>query len=133
MFKIERCDGCYIYVHDQTAQCTIDFCDDSIVVMGPCASSTFVRNCKSTKLVLICQQLRLRDCHNLEIMIFTQTDPIIEASTNITFHCHQNYYYAELASQMIASKLSMWNNKWTEVFDFTQATDGETVHFTINN
>ncbi len=58
------------------------------VVMGPCASSTFVRNCKSTKLVLICQQLRLRDCHDLEIMLFTQTDPIIEASTNIQFYCH---------------------------------------------
>lgn len=44
--------------------------------------------------------------------------PIIESSRNITFACH-NYYYDELFDQMKEAKLSFWNNKWTNVFDFT--------------
>lgn len=101
--------------------------------MGPCASSTFVRNCDDCKLILTTQQLRLRDCHNLTIMLFTQTDPIIESSTNITFLCHQNYSYPELMPQMAAAKLSMWNNKWSEVFDFTAPKEGDATHFTVKN
>ena len=65
MFKIESCTDCSIYVHDQHAQATIDLTKDSVIVMGPCASSTFVRNCSDCKMVLTTQQLRLRDCKNL--------------------------------------------------------------------
>lgn len=52
MFKIESCTDCSIYVHDQHAQATIDLTKDSVIVMGPCASSTFVRNCSDCKMVL---------------------------------------------------------------------------------
>ena len=99
--------------------------------MGPCASSIFVRNCENSKLVIICQQLRLRDCKNLHIMLFSQTEPIIEASSNITFSSFQGYSYPELLQQMKLAKLSPWNNKWSEVFDFSAKQDEE--HFALNN
>jgi protein XRP2 len=70
MFKIESCVGCKIYVHDQTAQVTIDLCEQSQIVMGPCQSSTFVRNCNDCTLVLVTGQLRLRDCNNLKIVLY---------------------------------------------------------------
>jgi hypothetical protein len=102
------------------AQATIDLTKNSVVVMGPCQTSTFVRNCEDTKLVLFVQQLRLRDCKNLTIMLFSQTEPIIESSSDITFISAQSYYYAEFYAQMKQAKLSLWNNKWTEVFDFSK-------------
>ena len=50
--------------------------------------------------------------------------PIIESSTNITFICHQ-YTYPELMNQMQAAKLSIWDNKWNDVFDFTPNRKGK--------
>jgi hypothetical protein len=34
---------------------------------------------------------------------------------------------------MQAAKLSLWNNKWSEVFDFTGAKEGDDLHFTVKN
>lgn len=52
------------------------------------------------------------------------TEPIIEASHDLTFLCHQ-YVYPELASQMEKGKLHVWNNKWSEIFDFSKRKDGQ--------
>ena len=30
-----------------------------------------------------------------------------------------NYAYRELAEQMHGAKLSIWNNKWSDIYDFT--------------
>lgn len=72
-FRIYGCKDCNIYVHDNHDQCFIDDVMNSVVVMGPCASSTFIRTSKNCKMVITCQQLRLRDCFDLEIMLFSQT------------------------------------------------------------
>ena len=93
-------------------------CTNCVIVMGPCSSSTFIRNCSNCKFVITCQKLRLRDCENIEVMLYTQTEPIIESSKNVKFSCH-NYEYDEMFDQMKDAKLSYWNNKWTNVFDFT--------------
>lgn len=34
---------------------------------------------------------------------------------------------------MQAAKLSLWNNKWSEVFDFTAGKGSDDVHFTIKS
>lgn len=34
---------------------------------------------------------------------------------------------------MRSAKLSMWNNKWSEVFDFTAGKGSDEVHYTIKN
>ena len=90
-------------------------------------------------MVVTAQQLRMRDCHNVEVMLFSQTQPVIESSTGITFVCHQvcltclflQYSYPELAVQMKAAKLSYWNNKWTDIFDFTTNKGGK-ANYSLN-
>ena len=62
--------------------------------------------------------MRVRDCHNIEIMLYSQTDPVIESSSGMQFWCLQ-YAYRELAEQMQAADLSIWNNKWSDIYDFT--------------
>ena len=92
--------------------------------MGPCASSVFIRECKNCKLVLTPKQFRMRDCKNLIISLYTQTEPVIEASEKITFVPHQ-YVYPEMFQQMKEANLSLWNNKYSEVFDFSPAANGK--------
>lgn len=43
---------------------------------------------------------------------------MIESSSAIKFVCHQ-YYYPEMVNQMKNAKVSYWNNKWNEIYDFT--------------
>ena len=117
-FKLEHNTNCDIYINDYNAGGFWDDCNDCVIFWGPSTSSVFVRDWKSCRFVIICQQLRLRDCHNWEIMLFSQTDPILESSSNIKYYwC--NYVYPELKEHMKNAKISIWNNTWSDQFDFT--------------
>jgi hypothetical protein len=59
--------------------------------------------------------------------------PVIENCQNITFLCH-TYVYDELLEQMLKAKLSVFNNKWTEVFDFTpHRGDGSGLNYSLKS
>lgn len=118
MFKITNCKESNIYIHDFHNTASVLNCEDCTIIMGPNSSSVFVRDCKNCKMVITAKQLRVRDCHGLRISLYTQTEPVIESSTGITIIPHQ-YVYEELFYQMKEAQLSFWNNKYTEVFDFT--------------
>ena len=75
-------------------------------------------------MVVTVKQLRVRDCHNLQISLYAQTEPVIESSSGITIMPHQ-YVYDEFFDQMRQAQLSIWNNKYTEVFDFTPSGRGQ--------
>jgi len=64
-------------------------------MIGPTKSSIFIRDCRNCKVAIFCQQLRMRDCHNLEVMLYSQTEPVVESSTNIKF-IPMVYEYPEL-------------------------------------
>jgi hypothetical protein len=57
--------------------------------------SVFIRDCKSCKFVLSCQQFRTRDCSKIDVFLCCNTQPIIEASSGMRFGCYQ-YHYPEL-------------------------------------
>uniref|UniRef100_A0A8C0A9Z5 Protein XRP2 n=1 Tax=Bos mutus grunniens TaxID=30521 RepID=A0A8C0A9Z5_BOSMU len=80
--------------------------------------SVFFRNCRDCKCALACQQFRVRDCRKLEVFLCCATQPIIESSTNIKFSCFQ-WYYPELAFQFKDAGLSIFNNTWSSIHDFT--------------
>lgn len=118
MFKITNCKESNIYIHDHHDTASVLNCEDCTIIMGPNSSSVFIRDCVNCKMVITAKQLRVRDCHGLRISLFTQTEPVIESSTGITIIPHQ-YVYEEMFYQMKEAKLSFWNNKYTEVYDFT--------------
>ena len=118
MFKITNCKESNIYIHDHHDTASVLNCEDCTIIMGPNSSSVFIRDCKNCKMVITAKQLRVRDCHGLRISLYTQTEPVIESSSGITIMPHQ-YVYEEFFSQMKAANLSFWNNKYTEVYDFT--------------
>lgn len=123
-FVIQECENCNIYVFDHSATITIDDCVNCRIVLGPVKGSVFFRDCKDIKCVVACQQFRTRDCKKLEVFLCCATQPIIESSTGMKFGCFQ-YYYPELAFHFKDAGLSIFNNNWSNIHDFTPVS-GET-------
>ncbi|XP_054646944.1 protein XRP2 isoform X1 [Dunckerocampus dactyliophorus] len=123
-FVIQECENCDIFVFDHSATITIDDCVNCRVVLGPVRGSVFFRDCKDIKCVVACQQFRTRDCKKMEVFLCCATQPIIESSTGMKFGCFQ-YYYPELAFHFKDAGLSIFNNNWSNIHDFTPVS-GET-------
>ncbi|KRZ74921.1 Zinc metalloproteinase nas-6, partial [Trichinella papuae] len=128
-FTIDNCQDCTLCIFDRTAAVTIDDCIKCNILIGPCAGSIFIRNCKNCQFWIICQQLRTRDCHDLQLNVFCQTKPTIEASTNIQFSCIQ-IHYDGLDKQMTAARLNPLNNYWNVVHDFS-ADESPVANYTL--
>ena len=128
--NIDKCKNCDFYLLDNSSQIFIDSCDDCRFFIGPCSGSIFIRTSKNVKMIVACQQFRTRDCHNLEVSIFSGTRPVIESSSNVTFSCFASNYIG-LAKQFHESGLSVYNNHWNVVHDFTPQ-GGENYRFSTS-
>ncbi|XP_060089871.1 protein XRP2-like [Heteronotia binoei] len=117
-FVIQDCENCNIYIFDHSATITIDDCTGCRIFLGPVKGSVFFRDCKDCKCIVACQQFRTRDCRKMEVFLCCATQPIIESSTGMKFGCFQ-YYYPELALQLKDAGLSIFNNTWSNIHDFT--------------
>ncbi|XP_060576615.1 LOW QUALITY PROTEIN: protein XRP2-like [Ruditapes philippinarum] len=127
-FIVQNCKNCNIYLYDYTSTVTVDDCIDCNFFIGPIQTSIFIRDCTGCKFVVACQQFRLRDCQNLDAFLCCATQPIIESSSRVKLACF-TYYYPELAGQFKDAKLSVFNNNWSNIHDFTQ--DDNMKHFTL--
>ena len=110
---------------DHMAALIIDDARNSHIVTGPIESSAFIRGCSDCVLVVACQQLRLRDCTNIQLLLFSQTRPIIEASTGIEIGCY-DFYYVGIEEHLASARLDIWLNRWEDVYDFTPSS-GTTI------
>ncbi|XP_066936725.1 protein XRP2-like [Clytia hemisphaerica] len=123
-FIIENCKNSSIYIYDHSAMVTIDRCENCTIFIAPIKGSVFIRNCKNLKCAIACQQFRSRDCQKIETFLYCQTQPIIESSTGMKFACFQ-YYYPELEEQFKLAGLSVYNNTWSTIHDFTPVEQSE--------
>ncbi|KAL9645693.1 hypothetical protein ABK040_003426 [Willaertia magna] len=117
-FNLDKCTNCDVYLLDVTSQIFIDGCENCRFFIAPCSGSIFIRTSKNCKFIVACQQLRTRDCSDVELSLFCGTKPVIESSTNIVFSAFASNYVG-LLSQFHESDLSIYNNRWNEVHDFT--------------
>lgn len=120
---MEECKDCTVLLFDDSAAVNIDACEGCRVFVGPCASSLFVRECRNCDIVCAVQQFRTRDCKDVRVNLFTQTEPIIETSSRITIGCFALAYF-DLEAQFERANLSIWNNRWSEVHDFNAGAGG---------
>ncbi|KAJ1626288.1 tubulin binding cofactor C-domain-containing protein [Pavlovales sp. CCMP2436] len=125
-FVIADCVDCDIFVCDHCEMVTIDRCQRCRIFIGPCESSIFVRNCVDIKLVASCRQFRTRDCKQLDVLMHCVSQPSIETSSAVRFGCLQYFYFA-LPAQFEAAGMSVFNNRWSEVYNFTPAKGGYTL------
>ena len=122
-FMIEECNNCHIYLLDHSAAVNIDLCVNCTIVVGPCESSVFIRDCTDSSFIIACQQLRMRDSNNLRLLLsVAASQPTIESSDNLQLSAYR-YSYPELSTQFKAAGLSPFNAHWDNVHDF-HAKDG---------
>ena len=118
-FIVEECEDCDIFLLDWSAMVTVDLCKRCRLVIGPCESSVFLRDCEELKCVIACQQLRTREVKGLDALLMTVAQPSIEETRHARFGCY-NLQYEALAAQFTAAKLSPYNNRWAEPYNFTK-------------
>ncbi|KAL0482735.1 hypothetical protein AKO1_014280 [Acrasis kona] len=122
-FIIDGCENCDFYVMDFCAEVSVDDCKNCRFFIGPVEGSFFIRNCENSKVTVACRQLRTRDCKNIDLILYAQGRPVIESSTNVRFGCF-DVFYVGLSEQFKNAQLSIFNNKWNVVHDFTPAEGG---------
>lgn len=107
-----------VYLFDNVAQVSIDDCKNCKFFIGPSKGSVFIRDCTDCCLAAVCQQFRTRDCRRISTFLSCGTQPIIESSTNMKFAC-LTVSYAQLPEQLKNSRISVFNNNWNNIHDFT--------------
>ena len=82
---LESLEDCEVYACDTTAQVFVDFCKRSLILLGPCESSVFVRDCEDCVFYMAAQQLRTNKCKRCTFYLYSKTEPVIEESEELTF------------------------------------------------
>jgi hypothetical protein len=106
---------------------SIDYSKNCKIIIGPCEGSVFLRNCSSCSIAAACQQFRARECTELDLSLLVTTQPSIESSEGLKFGCW-NINYPEFMKQLDKANLSIWNNDWSRVHNFTP---GGRRHFSL--
>lgn len=118
MITLDGLEDCEVYICDVTAQVMMDYCKRCTVLLGPCESSVFVRNCDDCTIWLAAQQLRTRDCQRCTFHLYAKTEPIIETSTDLAF-APWAARYPNCSAQFDKAKFDPERNFWNAIFDFT--------------
>lgn len=117
------------FILDSSVQATLECLENCKIILGPTESSLFIRDCKNCLVIAYCQQFRARDCFNLNVFLYSSTDPIIETCKNIKFHPNTLKYDA-LDSQLKVTGLHDKPNKWDCIYDFN---DSWPKNYSISN
>ncbi|XKL68958.1 hypothetical protein PGB90_006727 [Kerria lacca] len=115
-FIIQNCTTSTIFILDFTDTVIVDECKYCTIILGPIKR----RDCVDCKIIVACEQFRLRDCKDLEIALYCATCPIIESSKNIKFSCFQ-LYYDNIEEHFQQCNLNIWNNLWYKIHDYSPA------------
>eukprot|EP00931_Biecheleriopsis_adriatica_P021213 TRINITY_DN1393_c0_g1_i1.p1 TRINITY_DN1393_c0_g1~~TRINITY_DN1393_c0_g1_i1.p1 ORF type:complete len:1310 (-),score=283.52 TRINITY_DN1393_c0_g1_i1:100-4008(-) len=121
-FRIEDSKDCTFLICDRTEQFQVDDLENCTVVIGPCASSTFLRKCRNCTFWVVTKQFRVYDCKNCTFYLHCHTEPVIEESQDLRIapFCAR---YPQLTKQFREAKLDPTRNFWNAVYDFTGRQD----------
>ncbi|RNA34383.1 XRP2 [Brachionus plicatilis] len=131
-FIIQNLENCVVYLFDNVAQVSIDDCKNCKFFIGPSKGSVFIRDCSDCCLAAVCQQFRTRDCRRINTFLSCGTQPIIESSTYMKFAC-LTVNYAQLPEQLKNSRISVFNNNWNNIHDFTPVPGEQNFSFFNQN
>ena len=116
-FDIADCNQATLLVLDNTDMVQIDNTHNSRIFIAASSESVFVRDCSGLTLTVACKQLRLRDCKNCNIYLYSKTEPIIETSSVIAFAPFNGAFEGH-AEAMARANLQPSYNLWFAVYDF---------------
>ena len=90
--ELAQLHDCRVVVLGSCDSYTVDDCTNCELVLGPCQSSIFIRDCADLCITVACRQLRMRDVSTADFFVHTETDPCVESSTRITLHPYNMRY-----------------------------------------
>ena len=122
-FNINGCQSCEFFIFDVTANLYIDNCKDCFIYCAPCVSTVFVRDSSNIRMIVATKQFRIRDCYDCEFSLYCNSQPVIESSDRIVFSNFAAVNYQQLHSQFVKTRMSVFNNHWSEIHDFTKASE----------
>ena len=114
---VEECKDTTVALCDHSSQVQVDALRNCRVLVGPCAGSVFVRNCSGYSLSIAARQLRVRDCTDVTFYLYTCTEPVIEASSNLRF-APFNSSYPQQSIHFTKANLDPSANLFWAVYDF---------------
>lgn len=117
--ELERCE---VYICTPTEQVFLDECKGCHIMLGPCSSSIFTRDCEDCTFWIAGQQLRTRNCTDCTYYLYSKTEPIIEESVGLAFApwCAS---YPHCAAHFADVGFDPKRNFWNALFDFTGKKD----------
>jgi protein XRP2 len=116
--QLDRLTDCQTVVLDELDSMTVDDCEGGELVIAACEGSVFLRNCKNMTVHVACKQLRTRDCEDIDLHIFTTTDPVVEMSHNVHFYPF-HLRLPQLCKLFAEARLDPKTNRFVHVYDFT--------------
>lgn len=123
MVQLDGLEDCQVYICDTSAQVMIDYCKRCTVLLGPCKSAVFVRNCEDCCLWVAGQQLRTRDCQRCTFHLYAKTAPIIETSEELSFGPWAARY-PKCISHFENASFDSNRNFWNAIYDFSPSKTG---------
>lgn len=109
--------NCCIQLYGNPSVLHISDLENTVVLCGPITGSAFMTNCKNSKLIIACHQLRIHETKNTEFYINVVSRAIIENCQNVSFSPYAwSYQNIEKHFEMSAIKYSEIN--WTSIDDF---------------
>lgn len=125
--NVDGCKNMTFLLVDQCDSVQVDDCENCRFFIGPTMSSVFIRNCTNCNFVVACGQLRTRDLNKCQFSLFCQSRPVLESSKNIKIACFNHSGYFQMGEHFAKAKLSVFNNLYFYVHDFTPKPGNFTV------
>eukprot|EP00929_Paragymnodinium_shiwhaense_P040072 TRINITY_DN2094_c0_g1_i1.p1 TRINITY_DN2094_c0_g1~~TRINITY_DN2094_c0_g1_i1.p1 ORF type:complete len:2323 (+),score=731.23 TRINITY_DN2094_c0_g1_i1:122-7090(+) len=122
MLNLDGVEDSEVYICDVTAQVFVDFCKRSTLLIAPCESSIFVRDCEDCVFYIACRQLRTNNCSRCTFYLYSATEPVIETSVDLAF-APWTASYPKCQKQFETYNFNPSRNLWNAVFDFTGKKD----------
>jgi hypothetical protein len=87
------------------------------LLCGPITGSAFINNCKNSKLVIACHQLRIHETEQTEFYINVVSRAIIENCKNVKFAPYA-WSYKNIEEHFKMSSIKYTDINWTAIDDF---------------
>ena len=114
---IENINNCNIYLLHDFKACYINNCKNCNIYIGCICGGTHITNCVDSKIYLITHQLRIHQTTKSNFYVLTNSNPIIEHSTDNIFH-PLKIKYEGFDNNLKISSVDINKNNWDQVQDF---------------
>ena len=129
---IENLSNCQLYLLFNFKACYIKTIENSKIFIGSVSGGSHITNSHNSEIYIASHQLRIHDTQNTKFFVLTNSNPIIEKSTNNTFY-PLKISYSNYIDNINKAKFDLNNNKWNQVQDFQWLKKEKSPNFETND